>query len=264
MHEVSKSNPCRFLNNYNTLDVIAVEAALCAESKGTLFVDNTDNPETFLLWNESDGFYLAADSVINFEQINQTIAQILDTRNTGNSEFVLYIDPKYDSVAGSVLPVQKCEKLGVLSYHYPNPSEQAIKSINGFDVVNIDRSFFNSSYQNSEMVLETIEQTWNSTDAFLKSGFGTAVIHVSDSSVAAFCVTEHVTKTSAEFSIETMPEFQQKGLATLAGANMLSLCSQQSKDAYWYCTPDNKASMHLAEKLGFKHKSSFHVWLFEY
>lgn len=242
-------------------DVIAIEAALCGSSKATLYVDNLNDPQVLLLWNGFDGFYLSADMQFDCSLIKDTISRIMVDDTNENSEYVLYIDPKHDSIVGYIIPTDGCnyEKLDVLGY-FIEPKTIEPTTLEGFKVVDIDKDFFKFSYTNAEEILTTISQTWHSTDAFYTSGFGIAVI--SSGTVAAFCITEHVTDSGAEFSIETMPEFQKKGLGTLAGQSMISACKNRRKDAYWYCTPDNKASIRLAEKLGLTHKYSFHVWLF--
>lgn len=241
-------------------DVIAIEAVLCGSSKGTLYADDINDPQVLFLWNEFDGFYLSADK-FDCSLVRETISQIIEADTSENSEYVLYIDPKHDNSVDSIIPTQY-EKLDVLGY-FIAPKATETTTLDGFKVVDIDRFFFNTSYINSEEILATISQTWHTTEDFCSSGFGVAIIEKSSSTVAAFCVTEHVTISAAEFSIETLPEYQKKGLATLAGQSMLSSCQKRYKDAYWYCTPDNKASIRLAEKLGLTKKYSFHVWLFE-
>lgn len=261
MHKINMDSSCNLLHKFDMFDVIAIEAALCGSSKGKLYVDDVNDPQVLLLWNEFDGFYFSTDQPFDCSLIKQAMSQIIETDTSENSEYVLYLDSKHDNFVSSIIPTNY-EKLDVLGY-FITPKKTNVKTVDGFEVVDIGKSFFKASYTNTEEVLATISQTWHSTEDFCSSGFGVAVIEKSSGTVAAFCVTEHVTRNGAEFSIETLPEFQKKGLATLAGQSMLSSCHFKGKDAYWYCTPDNTASIRLAEKLGFNHKFSFHVWLFE-
>lgn len=262
MHKIYKDSSFSLLHKFGMFDVIAIEAALCGNSKGTLYVDYISNPQVLLLWNEFDGFYLSADKQFDYSLISKAITQIIEADTSENSEYVLYIDPKHDNIVSSIIPAKNYEKLDVLGY-FISPTLVEVKHVEGFEIIDIGRDFFSTSYTNAQEILTTISQTWHSTDDFCSSGFGVAVIEKSSGTVAAFCVTEHVTDSGAEFSIETLPEFQKKGLATLAGKSMLSSCKKRRKDAYWYCTPDNTASIRLAEKLGFTQRFSFHVWLFE-
>lgn len=262
MYKLNKDRGCSLLHKFDMFDVIAIEAALCNSSKGTLYVDDIREPQVFLLWNEFDGFYLSAVKPFDCGPVKETMFQIIAADTSENNEYVLYIDPKNESCTSSIIPADSYDKLDVLGY-YTTPTASDIITIDGFEAVDIDRAFFSTSYTNSEEILSTISQTWLNTDEFCTSGFGVAVIEKSSNTVAAFCVTEHVTETAAEFSIETLPNFQKKGLATLAGQSMLISCHNKNKDAYWYCTPDNKASMRLAEKLGLTQEYAFHVWLFE-
>ena len=256
-HEIE--SPCEHSKNFDTFDVIAVEAALCAKSKGILYADGVCAPDVLLFWNESDGFYLSAKEQFDTKAVCNLISKIVEKNDS--DEYVLYIDERYDGIVESILP-GKYERLDVLGFVCTNFNDDFTDIPEGFEFIKIGKAFFDSDIENKKEVLDNIVQTWRSKDDFISSGFGVAVIDSDKNALASYCVTEHVTSDGAEFSIETMPDYQNRGLATITGKRMLDLCHARSKNAYWYCTSDNSASIRLAEKLGFEQKYDFHVWLF--
>ena len=51
--------------------------------------------------------------------------------------------------------------------------------------------------------------------------------------------------------IETHPDFRNKGFATVVAAKLLGYCLERDIYPHWSASSDNKASVHLAEKLGY-------------
>jgi len=54
-----------------------------------------------------------------------------------------------------------------------------------------------------------------------------------------------------EIGIETLPDYQGKGLAYLACAKLIKYCLDQKLEPVWSCRLENTGSVNLAKKLGF-------------
>jgi RimJ/RimL family protein N-acetyltransferase len=68
----------------------------------------------------------------------------------------------------------------------------------------------------------------------------------------SFCYAHHETETLWDVSIETLEEFQRRGLATRCFHGLASrMAKKRGKLPVWGAMEDNLASIRLAEKLGF-------------
>lgn len=261
--EIEKEKQQEYLKNYSDFSfVIAIEAILRKKSKGKLYINCIDSPTIFIIWNEFDGFYVSLTSDEDIKFIKEAILTILKQNKVEQTEFVIYIDSKYDKYIDEIIPVSKYSKLEVLFYssdenlkfslHTSNYSFLDIKEINNYNELD-----------GIANVKETIMTTWYNIESFLQYGTGILAVDESNQAIVGYCISEHVTNESVEFSIEIEDNYQSRGIGTLIGKAMLNRCYEISKKPCWYCTDDNIGSIKLAEKLGLMKNQDFHVWFFE-
>jgi len=243
-------------------DVIAIEAILKGYSKGKLYINDFKNPEALVIWNEFDGFYVSLSNEEIITGVYDILSQVVKDNASGLTGFVIYIDEKYDDQIAQIIPAGKYSKLEVLFYTAENFSKS--RRCAGNNVIKEIKYFKDiKSYIGFENLIEVVESTWISYEAFKQHGEGFVAIDEEKKRIMGYCISEHVTNSSIEFSIELEESYQGKGVGFELGQKMQEVCKNTNKRPCWYCTDDNVASMRLAEKLGLELKTNFHVWYIE-
>jgi GNAT superfamily N-acetyltransferase len=102
---------------------------------------------------------------------------------------------------------------------------------------------------NADSMKGEILGAWGTTDRFLEHGFGFCAI--SDVSVVNWCTAEYLSMNSCGIGVETVKEFQNKGVASTTVYHFIEKCRQLNVVPYWDSWRDNAPSIKLAEKQGF-------------
>ena len=101
--------------------------------------------------------------------------------------------------------------------------------------------------------MNELKYMWGNIDNFFMFGFGTCAII--DDSLAGWCLGEYFVNTSSQkffgIGIQTDPQFQKKGIATVMASMMIEMGLKKGYTIYWDCFKDNVASSKTALKLGF-------------
>jgi len=105
--------------------------------------------------------------------------------------------------------------------------------------------------------IEEIESCWPSLDLFFAKAFGFCVC--TDNAVAGWCTGEDVSGRQIGIGIETMREYQNCGLATLAAAAFVAHAVAQGITPNWDSWDDNLPSLAVAANVGFKKVTEYTV-----
>ena len=92
--------------------------------------------------------------------------------------------------------------------------------------------------------------SWESAEQFLEHATGFCVTY--EGLLCAWAFSAAVGGNETDIGVECMPEFQRKGLAYCAAAEMTGYVLKNGRRPVWACHEGNKASSKLAEKLGFE------------
>lgn len=133
----------------------------------------------------------------------------------------------------------------------PLPDGFAISSIN-------DRFDQLRGLHNVDAVVEEIESCWPSIEAFRRSGFG-FVAHDANQ-IVCWCTAECVSPRSCGIGIETLPEYQGRGFATLTAHRLLQHCSEQSTVAHWDAWAGNVPSVAVADRIGLTKIETYSIY----
>src|SRR5206468_70869 len=102
----------------------------------------------------------------------------------------------------------------------------------GFRVQPIDASLLGAErIKNREAVAGEICSCWNRMEDFLERGFGHAVLQGSE--IVCWCTAECVSRGQCGIGIETLPEYQGRGLATLAASAFVEQALAQQLTPHW-------------------------------
>jgi len=111
---------------------------------------------------------------------------------------------------------------------------------------------------------EEILGAWRGLEVFLCYGFGFAVLD--GDSLAAWCLSEFNSPgrvgssgPRCEIGIETLPDYQRRGLGACVGSAFVERCLALGATPYWHAAAENAASLALAEKVGFERAGEYGV-----
>ncbi len=63
----------------------------------------------------------------------------------------------------------------------------------------------------------------------------------------------------AEIGAVTREAYRGRGYAPVACAHLIQACEQRGYQAYWSCDTDNRASIRVAQKLGFQQVRTYQI-----
>ncbi|KRE37318.1 GNAT family N-acetyltransferase [Paenibacillus sp. Soil522] len=110
-------------------------------------------------------------------------------------------------------------------------------------------SILQSSMENTSSLEHEIKGAWGTIEKFCDKGFGFCA-HTDDL-IVNWCTAEYLSQTSCGIGIETISEFQHKGIASKAVYHFVEKCRKLNLIPYWDSWKDNFPSVKVAEKQGF-------------
>jgi len=96
-------------------------------------------------------------------------------------------------------------------------------------------------------------------ERFITQGFGYAA--VVQERVICWCTAEYVSAQRCGIGIETVPEYERRGVATATAARFVADAIGRGLTPYWECRRENIGSIRVAEKLGFERLSEERFWI---
>ena len=139
-------------------------------------------------------------------------------------------------------------------------SEWRVKPPVGFQLRQIDRTLLSETLlKNADLVAREIRSCWNSLDDFLTRGFGYSVL--SGEEIVCWCTAEYMSNRKCGIGIETLEEYQGRGLATSAASAFVEHAVMRGITPYWDSWCENAASLAVARKIGFEELTRYSVYL---
>ena len=117
------------------------------------------------------------------------------------------------------------------------------------EFVNIDRRLLDAGTVNGEQVAEEVRWMWPSIDRFSAQGWGVAAAVRGE--LVCWCTSEYVGPLQCGIGIETTAAYQNKGIGTATAARFIDEAFRRGRNPCWECDSENKASIRIAQKLGF-------------
>ncbi len=125
----------------------------------------------------------------------------------------------------------------------------------GFEICLIDRQLLERCLWRSEMAFYC-----GSEDNFLVNGIGLCMMQ--GDKIIAEAYASALGETRAEIGAITRKAHRGRGYAPITCAYLIQVCEQRGFEAYWSCDVDNMASIRVAQKLGFRQQSAYHIFEF--
>lgn len=127
-------------------------------------------------------------------------------------------------------------------------SETAIQD---YGFIEVDQVFLEQidTYENSEMLTVRINESWYSTEDFLK--YSKAIVAVNDKETVGVIFGSARFKNVIDIDIEVLVEHRNKGIAKRLTTYFVNACIKKDCIAQWDCVESNAASRKVAEDCGF-------------
>ncbi|MBM7789714.1 GNAT family N-acetyltransferase [Tenggerimyces flavus] len=228
-------------------------AMIAGNSPARAWVDDLESPRVALIWDGAHNVYLAGS--LDRPELWRVVFDI-EIASTGPGMVKVHTS---DPAAGNVLAgieVQRRERVLYRMDGLAIPPRWQLPD--GMRVSAINESFAELvPLANFDAVVAEIESCWHSLADFRRRGFG-FVAHDADA-IVCWCTAEYVSERQCGIGIETVPEFQGQGLATLAAAAFVRRCVDSGVTAHWDAWTSNLPSIAVADKLGFQVVETYSV-----
>lgn len=129
------------------------------------------------------------------------------------------------------------------------PKEYSVRRLNGSDAATVE---------GLSPALRWISKTWGGPDGLATSGYAWGAF--GESRLVSVACSFFVGRTLEDLGVVTEPAFEGRGIATACAGRLCAEVEARGRRASWTTTPDNHASLRVAEKMGFKEVR--HDWLY--
>ncbi len=229
---------------------------------GTVFVDRHDQPETIFVLHPY-GMALLTGKSDNDEFNRSLIGYLLAKSPAGLSWLWLQVWPEAWSPIMESLMEERLN--GNKQTDLPSNGILFDKFLRANFSFNHERWLqFRSSFRlNSESMVRTDQKLfetmpgaviprffWNNADDFSRKGIGFTFLRDGKPASTAFAAYLH--DNFLELGIETAPEYWGEGLALQVCTALIDYCLENNYVPVWSCRMENRASVTLAQKLGFE------------
>ncbi|HKD96363.1 MAG TPA: GNAT family N-acetyltransferase [Micromonosporaceae bacterium] len=226
---------------------LVIDGVAAGNTPARVWADDSGGPRSAMVWDGTHNLYFTGD---------------LDRAGAWRDLFDRDIAPACtgilkvhtdDASAAAVfggLPMRRRERVFYRRDPRPVPDwRQALPA--GYRVTPIHDGYDDlSALANAADVTSEIGLGWHSVTDFRRAGFGFAA-HTGDA-IVCWCTAEFVSDGKCGIGIETVPEHQGRGLATLTATAFVEHCAARGITAHWDAWADNLSSVAVAEKVGFR------------
>ena len=114
-------------------------------------------------------------------------------------------------------------------------------------------------FDNYDALVAEIFNNWGSIEQFINSGFG--VCKIIDKTIAGWCLSEYNSSSKCGIGIETIENYQNRGIGTGMAMQFLMKCKEKEITPYWDSWKWNKASVKIALKLSFMEVQEYQTYM---
>jgi hypothetical protein len=217
-----------------------------------VFTDQLELPAVSLVWDMGYNFYVGGISETTSDNMKVTNFLREKFRNEKISGAKVYFhsdDWEYALMESLKEFSPKIHERSLLKHDFDrNPSTSVEGNIS---IREIDKNIIeNTRLAKTNAMKDEILGGWRTTDRFFEQGFGYCAF--TEESVVCWCTAEYVSKHSCGIGIETIEQFQNKGIASKTVFYFVEKCRQLNVIPYWDSWKNNISSIKVAEKQGFK------------
>jgi len=249
MHELNKNHYKILLDPISKIpfNTLMIRSIISGHVDGKVYADSTDNPQSFYIIHPYGMSYLTGDS--NNESFNKWLHDYFTGKSpTRKKDEWVQIHPQnWDFLMNRLID----EHIAIPHTRLNFKFDSAIFYENYNQLSNPPYKIISTP---TDMLFNINGQVvpkdfWKTPEQFAKIAKAFTVIIDGNPASTAFAASIHGNK--LEIGIETMAEYQGKGLAYLACAKLIEYCLDNNLEPIWSCRLNNTGSVKLSKKLGF-------------
>lgn len=237
---------------------IAIQSVIAGNTKGRIFVDNTSQPKTALVWVIYCMFYFLGDP--ENPDFNDALPGFFQNELIPMNEaldcscFIMTLleDRGWKKMLDGLFRHFSYETGFRSAFYFDVASFQAQNGFAGMltNVLPIDNTLEQSP--ESAELMENILEFWPNLRAFLDHGIG-YIYKSEDGHIASACFSVASAKGFQEIVINTYDQSdRKKGYGSLVARAFIKKCLQRRLTPVWNAYETNLPSVKIAEKMGFK------------
>lgn len=247
---------------------IIAKSVLAGYTKGAVYVDEVSTPTASLI--NGMGFEILVAGDAGNRRFSEEVADYIANQAVpAAKEAGAPLLTVYPETYQWARTLQKCldERVGHVSnkskqfytlkahqfkkYHKALPEYASLRAIDT-DLLN-DETLLNRGH-----LLQWIQSSWTSMDAFFQKGLGYCVIE--GGTIVHWCLAIFAAGTKLEFALMTVDGYQGKGYARAGASACMEQAIANGKEPLWNCDKENAASIAVAEALGFEKKREYELF----
>ncbi len=234
---------------------LAFASIVAGNTVGRFWQIDTPTGLAALLWDKGNNVVYLAGAVASVQTELQQLVQATIRPQAIQEGRIYFKVSSLSDTAQSVVPSLfsgiKLRPLEKRLYRLAvAPDVADWPSPEGVQIAPIDQSFLQRiDLAGIEDIREEVAVMWRLPELFIQYGLGFAALF--GSRMICWCTSEYMSADRCGIGIATNPAFERRGIATATAARMVQACLRRGLTPYWECRSDNKASIRVAEKLGF-------------
>ncbi len=248
---------------------LAISALIDGCIPGRIWVDDPKNIETAVIWDTRYSYYLSGNE--DNHEFNMALDDLL-TRIIApealkrNIKMYFIICPPYweKKILNNEVLVNWFPKRIPRCYYTfkKRVTTWKDKIPPGFSLNRVDKNLLESTLVNIDILTDEVKDIIASVDEFIQRGFEGFCLVYKNEIAASWCLS-FMYKSSCEFTVQTVKEYQKRGFGTITTAALIDSClSSGFTSLGWHCGEENVASMRLAEKVGFERTNHEYSWIY--
>ncbi len=233
---------------------IYFSSVLLFQAPGKVWVDNTEDTHLVLVYSDyQQGFQFMGDTVQKdkYKDIKAffeiVIIEFMKQKNMSIFEYGADTDELLEMVE-RIFIGKEFDKSNQLIFEYKG-YERSEKYREDYQIVPIDRHFFNNSYSNMDYIIDEIALSNGSIESYLRNGFGYAAID--NDKIIARAMVNFRYGNMDNIGVDTLVDYRNKGLSTILIQKVLDQIIAKGHIPLWDCDEENISSKKVAEKCGF-------------
>jgi len=248
----------------------AIDAVIAGTCPGRVFVDQLPEPRTCFIWEGPGPLYVAGcphNDAFNEALAEFVAAHYIPQKPSCYPGYFVYSPADWEESLPMILrerPPMKSSRTCFVMPPARAPGNLVERGTppEGFALRWVDAALIGSKLKNIDDLKSELNHMWRSTDEFLRLADGAYTTR--DDELTSWCLMEYVSEGKCGIGVETVEEYQRKGLATAAACALIGRATSEGYTVHWDAWQDNIASQVVARKVGFPVEFDYPVFFFRH
>lgn len=242
---------------------LVVDSILSGFTRGSVYADSFAEPAAALVWSQMDTVLLggAPQGLALSHHVNTLLRQQLmpAARARYIPHFTFYPAPSWQEQLDVVLDGFEPQEVARQAFAFAAPAfDWRAATPPGLRVAALEPALLAfDSWENMKAVRGWVDSFWSTPEDFARHGVGFCLLD--GEKVCSWCISVYATEHALELGVETAPAYRGQGFASLVAAAAVEASVDRQQVPHWHCDLDNKPSVRLAEKIGFRRAAQYTV-----